>query len=392
MIKSFALIIIIGYLFARVFESLRLPRIIGMILTGILIGPYFFNLLDNNTLLVSSELRKIALTIILLKAGLTLNISDLRKVGRPALLLSFLPASFEIIGFLIFGPLIFKMTISEALIIGSIVAAVSPAVVVPKMVYLIENGYGKDKTIPQMILAGASLDDVFVIVLFYSFLKLEGEGGFNFLSLLNIPVSIVSGVLLGVVMGVLVNYLFNKIKIPDTRQTVIVFGVALFLIYSETLLSAYISLSGLLAVMAFAMYLKAKNKKAVDFARDFGSIWTAFEVLLFVLVGACVNVNYALKYGLSTIALISICLIIRSIGTSLALVNTNLNIKERIFVVISYLPKATVQAAIGSIPLSMGLGCGELALSIAVVAILFSAPLGALLIDLTHKKFLNKAS
>lgn len=389
MLKSFALIFILGLIGARTFETIKLPRIVGMLLVGILIGPFCLDLLDENTLLISSDLRKIALVIILIKAGLTLNIEDLKRVGRPAFLLSFLPATMEIIAYIFIATKIFHISVVEAMIIGSILAAVSPAVVVPKMVYLIENKYGTDKAIPQMILAGASLDDVFVIVLFTSFLSLGQGQSVSYLNFLDIPISIVVGVILGVSVGYLLTKIFKKINIVNTKKLILLFGVSLLLLAIESILEDYVSISGLLAVMSCSMYIKAKDNCAIDLASGFGHLWQGFELILFVLVGASVNVSYALKYGLKAVITILLALCIRSIGSFITTVKTNLNIKERIFVVISYLPKATVQAAIGSIPLAMGLKCGELSLSIAVLGILITAPLGALGIDITHKKFLN---
>lgn len=392
MLKSFALIILLGLIASKIFESIKLPRIVGMLLVGILIGPFCLDFLDENTLLISSDLRKIALVIILIKAGLTLNIEDLKKVGRPAFLLSFLPASMEIIGYLFIATKVFHINYSEALVIGSILAAVSPAVVVPKMVYLIENKYGTKKAIPQMILAGASLDDVFVIVLFTSFLSMAQGGDVNFASFLAIPLSIVLGILLGFFSGYLLTFVFKKISINSNKKLILLFGCSLLLMAIEGILEDYISISGLLAVMSCSMFIKAKDNCAIDLANGFGNLWQGFEIFLFVLVGASVNISYALKYGFKAILTILLALCIRSAGSFVATYKTNLNIKERIFVVISYLPKATVQAAIGSIPLAVGLECGQLALSIAVLGILITAPLGAFGIDVTHKKFLEHNS
>lgn len=389
MIKSFALIFILGLITSRLFEQIKLPRLIGMLLTGILIGPYVLNLIDNNTLLISSDLRRMALVIILIKAGLTLDIDDLKKVGRPAFLLSFLPASMEIIGYILICTKLFNLTIIESAIIGSILAAVSPAVVVPKMVYLIENKYGDDKKIPQMILAGASLDDVFVIVLFSAFLQMGQGNCVSIKNFLSIPISIFLGVMLGILGGFVLTNLFRNVVKDNTKKLIVLFGVSLLLMSIETILKDYVSISGLLAVMSCSMYVRAKDNDASILASGFGKLWSGFEILLFVLVGASVNITYALSYGLKVIIAILFALCIRTIGTIFATSGTNLNLKERLFVVISYLPKATVQATIGSVPLSLGLGCGELALSIAVLGILITAPLGAIGIDSTYKNFLK---
>ena len=389
MLKSFALIFILGLLFAKLFEVIKIPRIVGMLLVGIIIGPYCLGLIDSNTLLISADLRKIALVIILIKAGLSLDLNDLKKVGRPAILLSFLPATFEIIGFMLIGTKLFHISLIDAAIIGSILGAVSPAVVVPKMVYLMDNHYGTNKAIPQLVLAGSSLDDVYVIVLFTSFVTMAQGGQISVMSFIDIPVSIVMGILLGIIFGYVLVNIFKKIKMTITRKLILLFGVSLLLMAIESLLENIIAVSGLLAVMACSMYIKAKGEYANSLASSFGEVWNAFEIILFVLVGAAVNIEYALNYGLLTVLAIILALVIRSIGTYLSLLGTSLNAKERMFVVISYLPKATVQAAIGSVPLALGLNCGNLALSIAVVSILLTAPLGALGIDTTYKKLLS---
>ena len=389
MLKSFALIFVLGLLFAGIFEKIKLPRIVGMLLIGIVIGPYCLGLLDDNTLLISSELRKMALVIILIKAGLSLDLNDLKKVGRPAILLSFLPATFEIIGFILIGTRIFNISVIDAAIIGSILGAVSPAVVVPKMVYLMDNHYGTKKAIPQLILAGSSLDDVYVIVLFTSFVSIAQGGTVSIKSFIDIPISIVLGIIAGILFGILLVFIYQKIKMANTRKVILLFGFSLLLMALETMLEDIVPVSGLLGVMSCSMYIKAKGEYAPDIARSYGEVWNAFEIILFVLVGAAVNISYALNYGVKAIVAILLALIVRSIGTYVSLLGTKLNSKERLFVIISYLPKATVQAAIGSVPLALGLGCGDLALSIAVLSILITAPLGAFGIDISHKKLLS---
>lgn len=392
MISSLALIFLLSLLVGELFHKVQLPKIIGMLLVGIIIGPYALNLLSPAILNISAELRKIALIIILIKAGLTLDLSSLKKASRPALLLSFLPATFEVIAITIFAPIIFNISRLEAALLGAVLGAVSPAVVIPKMTELIENGYGKDKSIPEMILAGASLDDIFVIVLFSSFLSANQSGAIDLLSFASIPISIISGVALGILTGLIVSKIFKSYRIASETRTIVVLALAFALTALEELIKAYLPLSSLLAVVAMAATIKLKSSKEItnEIAKDHSRLWLGAQALLFTLIGAAVDIRYTLNAGYSAILLLFISLLIRSIGVLLALLFTPLNRKERLFTIYAYLPKATVQAAIGGIPLAMGLSCGSLVLSIAVLSILITAPLGAFLMDISYKKLLVK--
>lgn len=392
MISSLALIFLLSLLVGELFHKVQLPKIIGMLLVGIVIGPYALNLLSPAILNISAELRKIALIIILIKAGLTLELSSLKKASRPALLLSFLPATFEVIAITIFAPIIFNISRLEAMLLGAVLGAVSPAVVIPKMTELIENGYGKDKSIPEMILAGASLDDIFVIVLFSSFLSANQSGAIDLLSFTSIPISIISGVTLGLLTGLIVSNVFKSYRMASEARTIVVLALAFALTALEELIKAFLPLSSLLAVVAMAATIKLKSNKEVtnEIAKDHSRLWLGAQSLLFTLIGAAVDIRYTLNAGYSAILLLFISLLIRSIGVLLALLFTPLNKKERLFTIFAYLPKATVQAAIGGIPLAMGLSCGSLVLSIAVLSILITAPLGAFLMDISYKKLLVK--
>ena len=396
MLLSLAIIFLVGLSAAAIFNALKLPRIIGMLLTGIVVGPYVLDLLDPSILGISSELRQIALIIILIKAGLSLNLSDLKKVGRPAVLMSFLPACFEIIGYVCFAPMFFGIDLIEAAVMGAVLSAVSPAVVVPRMVKLIEDKRGTDKSIPQMILAGASCDDIFVIVLFSTFLTMAQGGDLNIISLANIPVSIILGLLFGTAAGFVLFALFeNAYKhahtIGNSTKVVILLASAFLLMSVETLVKSYFAMSGLLAVVAMACVIKIKadSTVSVSLSEKFGKLWIAAELILFVLVGAAVDIRYALGAGLSAIAMIFTALTFRAVGVLICLIGTELNARERLFCVIAYLPKATVQAAIGSVPLAAGLPCGNIVLSVAVMAILITAPLGAIGMDKSYSKLLN---
>ncbi len=395
MLFSLALIFLVGLSFAGICNRIKIPRIVGMIFTGIILGPYVLNFFDSKILGISAELRQIALIIILLKAGLSLNISDLKKVGRPAILMSFLPATFEIIAYFLFAPRILNISCLEALIVGAVLAAVSPAIVVPRMIFLIENKYGTEKSIPQMILAGASCDDIFVIVIFSTFVAMESGTGLQVLSLLNIPISMALGLLfgglIGLVMAIFFETSFNKNHlIKNSTKIVIILGVSFMLISLENAVS--VPFSALLAIVSMACIFKLKSTNFVSkrLAEKFGKLWIAAEVILFVLVGSEVEIGYFLNAGFSVVLMIFIALAIRSIGVYISLLGTKLIFKERIFCIISYLPKATVQAAIGSIPLSLGLPCGKIVLTVAVLGILITAPLGAIGIDFTYKKLLEK--
>ncbi len=391
MLLSIALVFLCGMTLGKIFEKLKLPSLLGMIATGIILGPYVLDLLDNSILEISKDLRQIALIIILTRAGLNLDIKDLKKVGRSAVLMCFIPASFEILGMIIFAPLFLGITRLEAAIIGTIIAAVSPAVIVPRMLKLMENGYGVKKSIPQMIMAGASIDDVFVIVLFTAFTKLAQGGEINLNNFLVIPISIFLGLLGGVLIGWILSILFSQVHIRDSGKVLIILSISFLLITLEQHLDCVIGFSGLLAVMAMGATIQQKKYElSKRLSGKFSKLWVGAEVLLFVLVGAIVDINYALKAGLFSIVLIFCVLVFRMIGVFLCLVKTKLNKKERLFSAIAYMPKATVQAAIGGIPLAMGLACGDIALTVAVLAILITAPLGAVLIDVTYNKLLEK--
>ena len=396
MLTSLALIFLVGLSLAVIFGKLKLPRLIGMLLTGILLGPFVLDFLDPQILGISAELRKMALVIILIKAGLSLNFSDLKKVGRPALLMAFLPATFEIGAFLLFAPMLLNVSRVEALLMGSVLAAVSPAVVVPRMVALMDEGRGTDKKIPQLILAGASLDDIFVIVLFTAFLGINMGDGVGAMTFLNIPISIVLGIALGAFVGFAVAYLFELfhrkgLTIRNTLKTILLLATSFLLLAIEGWLEGVIAVSGLLAIMSMAMVYAMRTKaEVVNRLKDkYGKLWLAAEVLLFVLVGAAVDIRYTLSAGLLAVAMILIGLAFRSVGVFLCLLGTDLNKKERLYTVFAYLPKATVQAAIGAVPLSMGLSCGNIILSVAVLGILITAPLGAILMDSTKNKLLK---
>lgn len=397
MLTSLALIFLVGLAMASICQKIKLPRIIGMLVTGIVLGPYVLDLLDPSILGISADLRQMALVIILIKAGLSLNIGDLKKVGRPAVLMSFLPAVFEILAFVLFAPLVLGITLIDAAIMGAVLGAVSPAVVVPRMVQLMETKYGTEKGVPQLILAGASLDDVFVIVLFSTFIGMAQGNSVSVMEFINIPISIISGILTGAIVGLFLAAFFetkyaHKHYVRNSMKVMIVLGTAFLLIALEEWLKGVLSVSGLLAVMSMACVLQLKSAAAVSarLSEKFGKLWIAAEVILFVLVGAAVNIRYTLQAGPGAVLLIIVALIFRSVGVYLCLVGTKLNIKEKMFCVIAYLPKATVQAAIGSVPLSLGLPCGNIVLSVAVLSIMITAPLGALGMDMTYRHLLEK--
>ena len=395
MLTSLALIFLLGLAMAALCQRLRLPRIVGMLLTGVLLGPYALGWLDPSILAVSADLRKMALVIILLKAGLTLDLADLRRVGRPAVLMAFLPASFEILAVVLFAPCIFGISRTEAAVMGAVLGAVSPAVVIPRMVQLMETGYGTDKRIPQMIMAGASCDDVFVIVLFSTFTGMAQGGSASALDLLRIPVSIALGVALGAAAGCALGLFFETAHarghgVRNSTKVIVVLGASFLLMAAEDALGG--AVSGLLAVVSMACALRLRSPSAVSrrLSEKLGKLWIAAEVMLFVLVGAAVDIRYTLGAGLGALALLAVSLTFRAAGVWLCLLGTALTRRERAFCVIAYLPKATVQAAIGSVPLAMGLPCGQLVLSVAVLAILITAPLGALGMDATYKKLLRR--
>ena len=391
MLFSLTLIFLSGIILGSIFNRLKLPQLIGMLLTGIILGPYLLNLLDPKILSISADLRQIALIIILTRAGLNLDINDLKKVGRPAVLMCFVPATFEILGMIIFAPKFLDLGLLDSAILGTVIAAVSPAVVVPKMLKLMEDGYGTEEGIPQLIMAGASVDDVFVIVLFTSFIGLASNGTFSMLNLIKIPTSIFFGIFIGFLCAILLIYLFKKIHIRDSLKVIIILNISFLLVTFEHSLTGIIGFSGLLAIMSIGTGIQAKNTiLSKRLSVKYSKLWIAAEVMLFVLVGATVNIKYALSASIPAILLIITVLIFRMIGVFLCLVGTSLSYRERLFCMIAYCPKATVQAAIGSIPLSMGLPSGNIILTVAVLSILITAPLGAFAIDISYKKLLKK--
>ena len=393
MLTSLAFIFLVGLALAALCQRLHLPRIIGMLFTGILLGPYVLNVLDPSILSISADLRQMALIIILLKAGLSLDLADLKKVGRPAVMMACVPASFEILAFFLLAPAILGVNRIEAAVMG----AVSPAVVVPRMVQLMDSRYGTGKSIPQMVLAGASCDDIYVIVLFSTFVSMAQGGAAHVMDFVNIPVSIVLGVLLGAAAGWLLSQFFetayaHKHYVRNSMKAIVVLGVSFLLMAVETWLEGIVSVSGLLAVVSMACVLKIRSTSFVSkrLSEKFGKLWLAAEVILFVLVGAAVDIRYTLTAGPAAVLMILAALAFRSVGVALCVAGTQLTWKERLFCMIAYLPKATVQAAIGSVPLAMGLPCGQMVLSVAVLAILITAPLGALGMDLTYRKLLTR--
>lgn len=389
MLTSLALIFLTGMLLGSIFSRLKLPSLLGMLITGILLGPYVLNLIDASILNISTDLRQLALVIILTRAGLSLDINDLKKVGRPAILMCFVPACFEIAAMVLLAPMILGITVLEAAIMGSVVAAVSPAVIVPRMIKLMETGYGTDKSIPQLIMAGASVDDVFVIVLFTSFTSLADGGNISSLRFAVIPISIVLGIVVGVLLGWLLTIFFKKIHLRDSAKVIILLSAAFLLMAMEKALEHTVPFSGLLAVMAVGIAtLQFYPVLAGRLSAKFSKLWVAAEILLFVLVGATVDIRFAIAAGGKAVLLLFAVLVFRMAGVFICLLRTKLNRKERAFCMIAYIPKATVQAAIGGIPLAMGLSCGNIVLTVAVLSILITAPLGAFGVDLTYRKWL----
>ena len=393
MLLSIALILLIGMSMGWICKKLKLPGLLGMLVTGIVLGPFVLNLIDESILGISAELRKIALVIILTRAGLGLDISGLKKLGRPAIMMCFIPASFELIGMLILAPVVLGVTLLEAAIMGAVLAAVSPAVVVPRMVKLMEEGYGTDEGIPQLILAGASVDDVYVIVLFGTFVGMMQGEGVSVISFVNIPISILLGIVIGLAVASLTSVYFSKVHIRDTVKLLIVISISLLLIAAEDSLTTQITFSALISIMFIGIGLKKKREDlAKGLSLKYGKMWVAAEVFLFVLVGASVNIEYIGKMGISAIIVIAGALIFRMLGVYSCLIGTGLNMRERIFTMLAYCPKATVQAAIGGIPLALGFECGEAVLTVAVLAIVITAPLGAFAIDLSYDKLLAKCN
>ena len=391
MLLSLSLILILGMFMGWICRKMKLPALLGMLITGIILGPYGLNLLDGSILGISAELRKIALIIILTRAGLGLDLSGFKKIGRPAVLMCFVPASFELLGMILLAPKLMGLSVLESAVMGAVLAAVSPAVVVPRMVKLMDEGYGVKEGIPQLILAGASVDDVYVIVLFSTFVgMMQGEGA-SILKFVNIPVSIFFGIAIGLFLGVLLAYFFKKVHIRDTSKVLIILSISFLLVVIEDKLTTAITFSSLIAVMFIGIGLQKKREAvAKRLSVKYGKLWVAAEVFLFVLVGATVNIEYLGKVGAKAFVVIIGALIFRMFGVFVCLLRTNLKRKEQLFAMMAYTPKATVQAAIGGIPLALGLACGDTVLTVAVLAIVFTAPLGAFAIDLSYKKLLNK--
>ncbi len=391
MLLSISLILILGMFMGWICRKMKLPALLGMLITGIILGPYGLNLLDGSILGISAELRKIALIIILTRAGLGLDLSGLKKIGRPAVLMCFVPASFELLGMILLAPKLMGLSVLESAVMGAVLAAVSPAVVVPRMVKLMDEGYGVKEGIPQLILAGASVDDVYVIVLFSTFVgMMQGEGA-SILKFVNIPVSIFFGIAIGLFLGVLLAYFFKKVHIRDTSKVLIILSISFLLVVIEAKLTTAITFSSLIAVMFIGIGLQKKREAvAKRLSVKYGKLWVAAEVFLFVLVGATVNIEYLGKIGAKAFVVIIGALIFRMFGVFVCLLGTSLQRKERLFAMMAYTPKATVQAAIGGIPLALGVACGDTVLTVAVLAIVFTAPLGAFAIDWSYKKLLNK--
>ena len=392
MLFSIALITLSGMFLGWLSKKVKLPSLVGMLLAGIIAGPYVLNLIDSTVLNISADIRKTALIIILTRAGLSLDINGLKKIGRPAVLMCFVPATFELLGIIILGPPLLGLTRMEAAVTGAVLAAVSPAVVVPRMVKLMEEGYGTDKKIPELILAGASVDDVYVIVLFTTFTGMMQGSGVSIIKFVNIPFSIAAGILAGTLAGILLSVFFKKVEIRDTAKVLIVLSISFILSFCEDNLNTPLTFSSLIAIMFTGSSIKKKSPKTAEhLSSKYNKLWVCAEIFLFVLVGTQVNISYIKKAGIMTLILIICALVFRMAGVFVCLFKTNLNIKEKLFTMAAYCPKATVQAAIGGIPLSLGLSCATSTLTCAVLAIVLTAPLGAFAIDLSYKKLLKKS-
>ena len=390
MLFSLAIIFLSGLLFAKIFNTFKLPSLIGYIFAGIIIGPYSLDLLDSSILSISKDLRQIALIIILTRAGLNLQTYDIKVIGKPAILLSFIPATFEIIGVIIISTKLLNLNILESLLMGSVVAAVSPAVLIPTMIKLIKEKYGTNKKIPQLLMASASLDDIFVIVLFYSFLTILKTGNTSILNFIKIPASIILGIVIGIIMAFIIVKLFTKTNNRDSIKILIVLSISFILTYLESKIEYFITFSALLAIMTMGIFINKFNTTiSKSLESKYSKLWVCFEILLFVLVGSSVDINYILKSGINGFIIILFALFFRMFGVYLSILKTNLNIKEKLFTMISYTPKATVQAAIGSIALTEGLKSGEIILTIAVLSIILTAPISSTIINLTYKKLLQ---
>lgn len=392
MLLSIALILLVGMSMGWICRKIKLPGLLGMLITGIVLGPYVLNMLDIKPLGISADLRKIALIIILTRAGLGLDLTSLKKIGRPAVLMCFVPATFELAGMLLLAPRLMGMSLLEAAVMGAVLAAVSPAVVVPRMVKLMDEGYGVKEGIPQLILAGASVDDVYVIVLFSTFSgMMQGEGA-SVIRFVNIPVSIILGMIIGLTIGILLAFYFQKVHIRDTAKVLIILGISFLLAAAEDSLTTPVTFSALIAIMFIGVGLQRKREAvAKRLAVKYGKLWVAAEVFLFVLVGATVNIGYLGRVGVRALLMIAGALLFRMAGVWVCLLGTGLKTGEKAFTMLAYTPKATVQAAIGGIPLALGFACGDTVLTVAVLAIVLTAPLGAFAIDLSYRKLLTKS-
>ena len=391
MLTSLAYIFLLGLLMGFIFNKLRMPSLMGMVITGIILGPYVLDVLDGSLLGISAELRELALVIILIRAGLTLNVTDLKKVGRPAILMCFVPAAFEMAAVTLIAPLVMDISYMDAAIMGAVIAAVSPAVIVPRMIKLIEEGYGKERSIPHLVLAGATADDVFVIVMFTAFTQIASGEKVTAMEFINIPLSILLGAFLGVAAGYILVVFFKKFHMRDSIKILIIFGIAFLMLELEDSLSDTVAISALIAIMTMGIVIKQTYEVlAIRLAGKYSKMWVGAELLLFVLVGAMIDPSYVVKSGIVAVVIILVSLAVRMIGVLVCLIKTKLTRNERIFCMMAYTPKATVQAAIGGIPLAMGLACGHQVLTVAVLAILITAPVGAWLIDGFGKKLLSK--
>jgi NhaP-type Na+/H+ or K+/H+ antiporter len=391
MIFSIGLILILGFIIGWLLSKIKIPGLVGMIIVGLLIGPYCLGLIDEKILSISTELRQVALVIILTRSGLNLDIDSLKKIGRPAILMSFIPATLEIIGITLISQLLLEITIFESILLGTVLAAVSPAVVSPRMIKLIEERFGENHQVPKLILAGSSVDDIYVIVLFYTFLGLVGNNAFDFVSITMIPVTIILGVLLGIIVGFILSYILKKTNFKTTINILIIISSSFLMIGLENMLKDYISISSLLGIMVIGIILLFRNKEqAKQLSDGYNNLWIFFEIILFVLVGATVDFSYAINNGLIAILILMIGLLFRTLGVLLCLIKTKLTFKERLFTILAYIPKATVQASIGGIALSLGLSCGSIILTVSVISILITAPIGAILIDNLSSKLLDR--
>ena len=389
MLTSLAYILLLGMIMAKIFNKLGLPGLVGMILTGIILSPHAFNMLDTSLLSISADLRQLALIIILTRAGLSLDIEDLKKAGRPAILMCFVPATFEILGTVILAPKILGISLMESFLMGTVLGAVSPAIIVPRMIKLMEEGYGTDKQIPQTILVGASADDIYVIVLFTAGMSILAGGNVNPFTFAQIPISVILGIIVGIVCGIVMSKIFKKFHMRDSVKVIVILSISFLLIEFENSLKGIVPVSGLLAIMSLGLTIyKCYEPLAKRLSQKYSKLWIFSEVVLFVLVGAEVDISKAVQYGLKAILVVLLVTIFRMSGVFLCFAGTKLNFKERIFCAIAELPKATVQAAIGALPLAAGLACGEMILSVAVLSILIMAPIGGFLIDKFYKRLL----